>query len=431
MGIVRVPAWVTDLADPLDVILDSPICPTINSCHVGPPLGMTSTRTIVSATQFSNYPPLYYLLVGWPTLIASGTGALYGMRLLVVLFDSALIALGLCLLARFRRRSILVGSLFALPPMALFVCSVVNANGMEIAAGFAAWCGGLCIAATKEPPRHLVIWTSLAFVILIFSRPDSPAYAIGIIAVLGLLAGWKRCREVAKQLRVFWMSLVGALVVAGCFLLFVGAPTPLGLPENPPLSLISGVWLTVRLMGDQSRQIVGDFGWLDIPAPLWVVMVWVIALIGLVAWALTVSRRARRALPLLALGLLACPFVFETPLLNSAGPGWQGRYWLPLAIGLPLVAGAVLDLRQRSAIIVGLVLGAAQVGALLSVLHAYDGHTVRPGSYALWGPPGGAALTLAIFVVGQVLLVAFAWGGSTTIPNPKTIAAIPSTSTSV
>ena len=36
-------------------------------------------------------------------------------------------------------------------------------------------------------------------------------------------------------------------------------------------------------------------------------------------------------------------------------------------------------------------------------------HPVWPGSSALWAPPGGAALTIALFVVGQVLLVGFVW----------------------
>src|ERR1700722_17969218 len=36
--------------------------------------------TALAPTEFSNYPPLYYVVVGLPSLLISGTGALYVMR---------------------------------------------------------------------------------------------------------------------------------------------------------------------------------------------------------------------------------------------------------------------------------------------------------------------------------------------------------------
>ena len=47
----------------------------------------TDIRTVRSATQFANYPPLYYAIVGLPSLVASGSGALYGMRLMAALLE--------------------------------------------------------------------------------------------------------------------------------------------------------------------------------------------------------------------------------------------------------------------------------------------------------------------------------------------------------
>ena len=408
IGTVRVPAWVTDVADPRKVTLDSPICPNTRSCFIGLPLGLSSTQDITSATQFSNYPPLYYLTVGGATSIATGTGALYGVRFLAVVLDAALIALGLYLLARYRRRSALIGALIALTPTALFFGSVVNSSGMEISAGFAAWCGGLCIVAAEEVPRPLVALTSLAFVALILCRPTSWVNALVILVILGVLCGWHRVRELVRVLRPLWTTLIVALAVAACFLLIAGTPSLLGIAEHPPLSRAGSVWLTLRLMGGQLHQTIGVFGWLDVLAPTWVTVVWVVAIVAMVAYALTFSQRARRALPLLALAIFAYPFVFETPQLNTVGPYWQGRYWLPLAVGLPLIAAAVSPALRRSwVLMVGIVLAGAQLGAFVSTLDAYDGDPVRPGSSALWAPPGGSALTITLFVVGQVLLVGF------------------------
>lgn len=249
-------------------------------------------------------------------------------------------------------------------------------------------------SASWRPRRShgpLIVLTSSAFVVLILCRPTSWVTALVILLVLGVLGGWKRCRQLVGTLRPLWITLALALAVAGSFLLIVGTPTLLGIKEHPSLSLAGSIRLTLRLMGGQLRQTIGVFGWLDISAPTWVIALWVAAIVALVAYALAVSQRARRALPLVALAVFAYPFLFETSQLNTVGPYWQGRYWLPLAVGLPLVAAAVVPPLKRSWVLgVGILLAGAQLGAFISTLNAYNGHPVRPGSSALWVPPGGS-----------------------------------------
>ena len=205
-----------------------------------------------------------------------------------------------------------------------------------------------------------------------------------------------------------------------------GLPNLLRACSQPPLSLTGAVWLTLRLTGQRLRQCVGDFGWLDTPAPLWVVVIWAMVLVGLIACAMAVSRRARFALPLLAVAIVLMPVVFESPQINTVGTYWQGRYWLPLMIGLPLVASSVLPrtifgampwgTHSRSWRVagfagLGVLLVAAQVGAFLTALERYEtGLGTKPAGAVDWAPPGGTALVIALFVIGQVLLVGFvAW----------------------
>ena len=124
IGTMEVPQWVVNLKP--ECFLYRPDVPA--SCE--PSVG-TSTRTVVGISQFSNYPPLYYLIVGVPTLLATGSGALYGVRFSGALVDAALIALGLFLLARYHpRRLPLLGAMIALSPMVLFVTAVVNSEGV-------------------------------------------------------------------------------------------------------------------------------------------------------------------------------------------------------------------------------------------------------------------------------------------------------------
>jgi hypothetical protein len=423
IGIVDIPQWVTNVGV-------TPVCfawhPTVPaSCSHG--VGNDNT-TVPSSTQFSNYPPLYYLMVGGTSLLATGSGAFYGMRIAATIFDSLLIALGIFLLARYHPRPLpLVGVMIALSPMVLYIAAVINSSGLETAAGFAAWCGGLCVVERTVIPRALALLTSLAFVILILSRPISPVNAVVIIAVLATLVGWSRSRALVfeRSLRPLWISVLGAMVVAGFALAIGGLPSLLGAPVKPPLSLLSSVWLTLRLTGDRLGQCIGSFGWLDTPAPRLVDIIWAAALVGLCAYGLATSRRCRRALPLLVLALLATAVVFESLRIDAVGLFWQGRYWLPLAVGLPLVASSAVpgmaQQRTKSAVpsslkLLGLVgalllLAVAQIATFLTVLHQYEtGVGTKAGSPVKWAPPGGTHLVVILFVAGQALLVGFlAW----------------------
>jgi hypothetical protein len=147
-----------------------------------------------------------------------------------------------------------------------------------------------------------------------------------------------------------------------------------------------------------------------------VLVLWVVLLVGLFTYGVISSRRFRYALPLLVVAIVAMPVVFESPQINTVGPYWQARYWLPLAVGMPLLASAVRPYTRRARLslvssptarmaalgVVGGLLVVAQVASFLAALHYYEG--LRPVS---WTPPGGTPLVLGMFITGQVLLVGF------------------------
>jgi Predicted membrane protein (DUF2142) len=256
IGLVHIPRWVSELSPAC--FLRRPNTPA--GC--APPVG-TDTQNTIATTQFSNYPPLYYAIVGVPTLLSVGSGALYAMQYTGAILDAALIALGLFLLARYHpRETPLLGALVAISPMVLFISAVVSSSGLETAAAFAAWCGGLCVVQAPKVSRGLAAWTSLSFVLLILSRPISPANAGVIVVVLGVLVGWRRSRAILRRpnIRPLWVSAALATVLAGFYLLMAGLPDLLGQPSEPPVSISGAVWLTLRLTGRRLRQCVGDFG---------------------------------------------------------------------------------------------------------------------------------------------------------------------------
>ena len=420
-GLVEVPAWVANANELGSCFAGRPNVPAGCSPGVG-----NDTKTVRSASVFSDYPRLFYLIVGVPSLLATGSGALYGMQYAAALLDAGLIALGLFLLAHYHpRRLSMLGAMVALSPMVLFISGAVNPSGFETAAGFASWCGGLCVVERIVIPRALALLTSLAFVLLILSRPISPVNAALIIAVLAVFVGWTRARALLSErsFRPVWISVIGAVLVAGFSLVFLGIPSEFGIPEKPPLSFLGVLWLMLRWTGGQLRQCIGDFASGEPPTPNWVVIVWTLVLAGLLIYGLAVSRSVRRAMPLLILGMLAILVIFEAPEINPVGFYWQGRYWLPLAVGLPLMASAIeprrVYRRVRSAAVspalqlagfgsVLAVLSVAQVGAFLTALHRYEtGLGVPAGSPVKWTPPGGSALVVSLFIAGQILLLGF------------------------
>ena len=338
---VHVPGWAAQNA--ISCFVNSDLLARTTQTGLALPCADTLSDTrkpAVALTQFSNAPPLYYVVAGIPSLFLSGPSALYAMRLISALLNAGLVAIGISLLVRYHpRRTPLVGVLIALSPMVLFLMAVVSSSGLEISAGFATWCGGLCVVEHSQLPRALAIWTALAAVLLVLSRPTSPLDVAIITVVLAFLVGWRGLRERLNPTLVpLWSPVVVAVLATGCFLAAFGAPPLIGVAPHHPASLVSNMWTTLRLSGVRLRQCIGVFGWLDTPVPTWVVIVWTSCVAGLTALALAFSAACRRALPVLALLILAMALALESPRIDTINVWWQGRYWLPVVVGFPLVA---------------------------------------------------------------------------------------------
>jgi hypothetical protein len=211
------------------------------------------------------------------------------------------------------------------------------------------------------------------------------------------------------------------VIVAGGFFVVLGPPHLTGAPPIHPAGLFSNMWKNLRLTGVRLRQCIGDFGWLDTPVPTWVVIVWTSCVGGLTVLALWLSAPCRRALPVLALLILAMPEVLYAPQMNAIALNWQGRYWLPVVVGFPLVASTFQWRSRRHqynrtdrqwvapALLLGLVLVlfAAQVASFLRALTRYEiGLGVRAGTPTVWLPPGGHYPVIVAFVVGAVVTLA-------------------------
>jgi Predicted membrane protein (DUF2142) len=380
-----------------------------------------SKAEVRTITYVGRYPPLYYAIVGLPSLFTASSNGLYAMRLTSGLLNAVFLALGAFSIAAWSRsRFLLVGLLVAATPMTYFLGSVVNPSGLEITSAICLWCAGLVLALerTDRPPPGLVAVVTVSSIVLLLSRALSPLWVVCILLLLALLAGWRGLRGLARARCVRWAVVplvpaaafaVGWIVVAHALDLL-----PVGVKAKG-----TGTPLAASILGDTAtwvQQMIGIFGWLDTLSPLLTYLFWYAAIGLFVLLALACARRRHvAALVLLIVIVVFAPVLISYGQAHRLGIIWQARYIMPMAVGVPLMAvalvehsGALRPVRARVASTVCTLLGIAAFAAFAEALRRYVTGVRGPLDYlqGAWQPPFGATtLTVAAFVL--LALMAF------------------------
>jgi hypothetical protein len=307
-----------------------------------------SLKPVHLTSQFGSYFPAYYAFVGLPTLVLHGTPALYGMRLMNALLFGVLIGAAFVLVSRPATTLIRVGLVCSLPPMALFLAGVVNGSSFEIAAAVFTWVAALRAFPQTDQPRSLqrrdLLILLIGIVLMLSSRLLAPLWvAIILTAVLTMNAAWRDLISLLKtRFGLIWVGGIAAW--AGVTLVWarVHPVTYIGVKASPA-SLNEALSIFVNTMVNEPYSLLisatGDLGWLDTPlhwSPILILAAWGV-LLGMAASAFTKHRQ-----PLVLLGLILLSFVLPVALetIFWGGIGWQGRYTLPMMVGIPLLAAS-------------------------------------------------------------------------------------------
>jgi hypothetical protein len=384
----------------------------------GEPCTTNLSDTTGSCTEVSytgDYYPLAYLLpaVGiaasnaWQTaLLLSRVGSLVQMLIFLVL---AVILTGPK--AGWR----LVGLLAATTPMVLFIGSMMNPNGLEIAANLA------FVAALLRLRRDPTgfpgwAWISLAAsgVVTVLAWQLGPLFAVFDIAAWAGLMGTSGLRELysARGSQV----LSAAAIMTAAVALFVGYGGAAGVLHSTvslasPFSYLND---SLNQLRPSLQGAVGDFGALTVPLPSAMITGWWVAVVLLFAGGLWLgSLRERVVLVLTALIGLTFPVVFFAFSYRFSGYGVQGRYILPILAITPMVAGDVIDagaVRLRRGRVVARLwpafiaaFGLFQLGAWWVNAHHYVPLGVLSGG-ELWSPPLGWRFWLVVACVGATAI---------------------------
>jgi hypothetical protein len=377
------------------------------------------------ATSAARHPPAYYAVVGTVSwLHRPGAGTVYLMRFLGAIIMGAFAATAITSLRRSTAPSLVAaGLLLAVTPMVLFVSGVVNPSVLEIAASLALWVAGLVLVSGthKRVDKRLVTVLGLAGCTLALSRQLGPLW-LGLIALTMLAMA---SRELLVNLaRSNWARLWGGLIVASA-LAQVGWDILIKPLDASPLEQqnhFDSAEILRNTFGasfNRVREMIGSFGWLDTPAPAltWVSWIAAIGFIVLLAfiWA---RRRDLFILSGLLVAIVAVPALLESARYEEVGNFfWQGRYTLPLGVGLPLLSAITLAstergrqlARSRLLFIIGVVVGVAHVLAFAQNLRrytiGYDGE-IQFWTHPAWSPP----LSPLVLAVGYtIVVIGFVW----------------------
>jgi hypothetical protein len=369
-------------------------------------------------TYVGRYPPLYYAIVGWPTLLLSGPSAVYVARLCSGIATALMLTAAFASCRRLASRIdagaaglLGIAFLLTLTPMILFMGSAIQPSGLECSAALAAWIAAIALATGDSRPARTEV---LAFVIpagvLASIRGLSPLFLVVIVVTAALLAGRARLRSLLSTRRAVLPGAVLAAVfgVAVAFVVWAHSVTLAGTHGyvGPGGRVLLGKVL--GRLPELGSEAVGVFGNLDAHQSQVSVVAWglAVALLGV----LCLLQRWGRAHVLAGLFLLGVPALMvavETAQARQVGFVTQARYYLPLALGAPTLAvvasrgGALArGVRRLTVPVVCGVITVQVFGFLFALRRSRTGvdHQLFV-QHAPWEPPVSALVLVVAFAL--------------------------------
>lgn len=367
-------------------------------------------------TAYTN-SPVYYLVVGLPSLVFSGETAIHAMRI----FSGAIVAALLAVLAALVRcwpgaRWSLLLPVGALTPMVFFLGGAINPNAVELASAGALLVSLLTIA--RHRPTGWLLWLS-SVTAVVSAALVTGGRSLGMLWLLLIAVS-----VVLAMRRADWQYLLrrASTWVVLCLLAVVGAGQLFWFtrPENQvkaqlvptPGSRFSVAQSMVENTFQYWKQLIGLFGTVDVPAPDVVIVIWFGVLAMLVLVPIVLGRGRERWIALgFAAALFVIPVIVQVALWRQVGDVWQGRYMLAIVLVMAIWGGMALDRAEvgrgsRNTVAAlratAIVLAAGQLAAFAFTLRRYAaGSSSWPAMFLhpSWQPPGGTIpLTLAVVI---------------------------------
>ncbi len=390
-------------------------------------------------TWVGAYNPVYYYLVGWPSLIFEGSAGIYAMRIVSGLVGALFMAWAFQSAMSVRRAQWMpLGLAFVATPMVVYLLGSVNPNGFEIAASVSLWVSLLRLLQQFDgrerdhvsllSRRYLWFIVTVSAIGLAVARATGPLWVVVVVGLCFIAAGWlpvKRLFTTGKS--YLWLALVAA---GGLFSIFWtlggGSLSSQASASDAPLvggSFLAGFAHVLRSTPDYLQEAIGYFGWFDAPLRGTTYWLLVVATSILIVTAIgAANRRSGMTLAAVIGAAIFVPALVQGYSVSQTGIIWQGRYGLFLYLGITIVAAWVLSARSSSRadflstrftwIGAGL-LAAYGFVAFVVVMWRYVVGAAEPISEMwknpAWQPPLGWMTLVALYAL--VSLAFFGWVG--------------------
>lgn len=388
-------------------------------------------------TTAGRYHPLYYALVGWPLGLSPDWTGILLARLLSAALSAALLANALTDAMRWSRHRIAAaGVLAAVTPIAAQMASAVNPSGLEISAAVSLFAAAVPLLYQPAAGRsRTLLWhVGVAALALATLRTAGPAWLAVSLAALVLPFGWSKVRHLWRWVALRWWMLAvavcGTASVAWSIVLRTNEASERNIPRS--LAPAQAARLELERWRRYADEMVAVLAWLDarIPAPGY--LVWQYAVGALVIWAFVVTYRTGRwQLAALTAGGLGIPYVIQVAYVNTYGFITQGRYLLPVLVGLPILAAFLIGAyglapepsRRLLRLFAVLLLPIHLVSLVFTMVRWQQGLRSNGGVQGLnplvgpWHPPLGSVTPLLVAVAGLALLGWLVWRDPSVAPE--------------
>ena len=319
------------------------------------PMSTSATKTIVVSAA-AEYPPLYYALVGWVGWLFPGPLGILFMRLLTALIFSVLVGLSGLVFTLERQLVGILALVVASTPMALSFAGSVNPFAPEVAAAILFWTTSLSVC--KKPldgeNRKTVLYLlyGAGFLFGTF-RPGSfvwllPVITLSLLASAGPYEHPKTTWRKHPARHVVFSGLIGVFVSVAWFTFGMQSRNLGGSAEPAGGSLLSNMRVSYENTDHFLRQLFGMFNWADFYPPVVVPVLIFGLIVYLFAHAEPINFRVRLSLALTTLFVVFGPSFLEGARASSSGWGFQGRYLLPVAVGIPIIIVNRMSVRESS-----------------------------------------------------------------------------------
>lgn len=380
------------------------------------------TRVYVTEAKFN---PIYYAAAGWPLGIWPNWRGIMLSRLLTGAMMAAFLAFAVVAAVRWtKHRALLGGIVVAATPMTAHLGGSINPNGLEIAAGVALFAALLAVVHEQREGvnRAAVALAGVSASVLVTPRFSGVMWIGVIFGVMFVPSSWARVKELARSRTVrIWAAVVVLATIASVAWTQIAKPNDL--PDgNQGLSGMSilrfgffDMWPNVV------NQMIGVMGWAETLMPRLIYVVWFMAAGLLILGGIALGNRVEKWRMLaLIFGTFVPLLGMELLLVNQIGWFNQGRYFLPGAVGLPMLGAWILSRRalkpeqmRTLTRLFALILLPIHLVCLAFTMARWQSGLISVNPFnGSWVPPYGHLLPLLAATIGVIVLFVVYWRAS-------------------